>query len=124
MENFSQEFRDQADFNMAVSYLGRLNNIIYHANTFAMELNMFGWFHALLTWYRSISTEMKKDEKEKADEFITSIEPKLAIYTHNNIVTKELYNNLHQFEMLLMEVLRKSGLLMKMKIDQRFSLGQ
>jgi hypothetical protein len=58
--------RDQSEFDMAVSYLGRLNALFYQADQAAMNLDIYNWFHALLCLFRELSTEMKEDEIAKS----------------------------------------------------------
>ena len=88
--------------------------------------------------YREVSTELKGDvnnilhlnKEDVKDEFvivekmIASIEPLLSRYQTkgNNGINYQLYKELHVFDMFLRQVLKKSGLLIKMRQDPRFGL--
>jgi len=120
--------RDQSEFNMAISYLNRLNGLLAFCDESAISLDSHSWFHGLLAVSRELSTEMKPDELEKANQFMLTIN---AIITRtskqtarkgSNGVAPELYVNLHKFELLLRKVLKESGLQMKMKERAEFAL--
>lgn len=114
--------RQQSEFNMAISYLNRINYIIYLCNESALTRDYSKWFHSLLTLYREISTEMKKNkdnnEFNKAMKYIEKIQPMVTKYNNS----KELYMELHNFEMFLRKIMRDCGLQMKVKDDPRFAL--
>ena len=56
--------REQSEFNSAVSYLNRLNSIINVIVVARMSLDANGWYHALISLFAELSTEMtKKDER-------------------------------------------------------------
>ena len=120
-ENVSD--RDMSEFNMALSYLNRLNNLFYEADKAAIELNAFGWYNVLLALYRELSTEMKEEEIEKWNKeiFIIGKAVQLNIKKMSNTreikMTNQLYLQLHKFELFLRRVLKQSGLQMKMKED-------
>ena len=133
-----EDFRQQSEFDMSFSYLYRLNNVIYLINQSSNELDYWGWFHGLMVLYREVSTELKGDvnnilhlnKEDVKDEFvivekmIASIEPLLSRYQTkgNNGINYQLYKELHVFDMFLRQVLKKSGLLIKMRQDPRFGL--
>lgn len=113
----------QSEYNMAFSYLNRLNSLFYYANAMAMELNAHGWFHILLALYRELSPYLKPEELEKKDKTITAINSLIAknnkrmSRTGTQEISSELYKELHSFELFIREVLRRTGLQMRMEND-------
>ena len=116
-----EDTRDQSEFNNAINYLNRLNALFYNAGYRSMTLDMNGWYHTLMVLFREISTECNKSE---LDEFET-LRKKLASIilshnvnsekTNNNRISKDLYDNLHLFEMRLRQIVKSSGLQQKIK---------
>lgn len=115
--------RQQSEFNMAVSYLNRLNALFYKADEAAIELDVYTWFHCLLALFRELSTEMKDTEIkewEKEQEIINQHISKYINEKQRNgmgKVTPELYRKLHKFELFLRYILEKAGLQKKMMDD-------
>jgi hypothetical protein len=112
---------------MAVSYLNRLNALIYTADEAAMSLDIYTWFHSLLTLYRELSTEMKEKEVEDFRKNIRLLEPKIQICLAEQErgrtnIDNEIYNDLHEFEINLRRILKASGLQMKMQEDAHKAL--
>lgn len=137
MSNF--EMREQSEFDMSFSYLYRLNNIIYVIDEASLQLDFWKWFHSLMVLYREVSTELKGDvkniltipkEKDIKDEFIivedmiSKIEPYISKYQSrgNNGINQKMYKELHVLDIFLRQILKKSGLLLKMRQDPRFGL--
>ena len=122
------EDRLQSEFNMAVSYLNRLNNQFYICNEAAMNLDAFTWFHSLMVLYRELSTEMKDKEIKQGQDMMEQINPLIADSlkdqerTGRTQVSAPLYSKLHHFEMMLRKVLKASGLQLKIMEDPRFAL--
>lgn len=111
--------RQQSEFNMAVSYLNRLNFLFYACNEAAMNLKSGEWFHALLAVFRELSTSMKDTEITEWNKKITEINNMIGAdmrkkNQQQGMIQPELYNELHMFEMFLRGVLNKSGLQTKM----------
>ncbi len=137
--------RQQADFNMAVSSLNRINVSLIICNECQRQKDLAGWFYEQLILFKEASTEMSGDiykvlgiqltkEQKKAvdDEFeymrnlTKRLEPLVFNFTNNNapITTRELFMNLLNMEIFLRKILKDAGLLMKMKDDARFALGR
>lgn len=122
------EDRDQSSFNMAVSYLNRLNILFMMADDAAMFSDSYGWFHALMAIRRELSTEMKPDELEHFSKEKTRLNELLAKNANQNARTgrgdiiPELYDGLDDFEMRLRDVLKAAGLQTKMMNDPRKAL--
>jgi len=118
----------QSEFNMAVSYLNRMNWLFYRCDEASMNLDPFGWFHSLMAIYREISTELTDDEKQKyegdpedpTDGIIDQLNRDI-IQNHRRgqgtQVDPKLYIRLHNFDMFVRTVLKRAGLLTKMKDD-------
>ena len=119
----AEENREQSEFNMAVSYLNRLNFLFYDADNSAMSLDVYKWYHSLLALRRELSTEMKDKEYEESTNFKNNISPLINKSMESqrkkgqSDVTPELYDLLDEFEIFLRKVLKESGLQNKMSDD-------
>jgi len=115
--------RDVAEFNMAVSYLNRLNQWFYLAGESRLKLDSFNWFHALTLLFSELSTEMKADEIKEKNKEITSLNKKVVanqkacMNTKRISIPEKLWLELHNFELFLRKICKDSGLQMKMKKD-------
>ena len=100
-----------------------LNNLFYVCNEAAISLDVYTWFHTLLALYRELSTEMKEVEIKESEEKISWINPMVSKSLSNKYragrteINQELYQLLHQFELTLRDVMKRSGLLIKMQDD-------
>lgn len=126
---FNQNERDQSEFNMGISYLQRLNSLFYFCDYASMNLDAFRWFHTLMTLYRELSTEMKEEETIEWDNKIKIISNLINNQIKDNQknvcggINPILYNELHQFELFIRNVLKDAGLQNKMKEDPGSALG-
>jgi len=114
--------REQSEFNMAVSYLNRLNALFYYCNASAMELDAYSWFNSLITLYRELSTEMKPSEAEIIEDSITKIYPEVMKWVSfsnkgRKDVKPDLFFNLHRLEMYIRKIMKDAGLQNKMMDD-------
>lgn len=114
------EERAQSEFNMAVSYLNRLNALFYAADESAMGLDASQWFHALMALERELSTEMKagefskfKQNRERIKELVAQNE-RINAKTGRQEMNSALYEALHDYETQLRRVLKDAGLQNKM----------
>ena len=116
-----EDKREQSEFNMAIGYLNRINYLFYSANEAALALDAFAWFHSLITLFRELSTEMTPKEVEDFDKEVEHIQPQVATSINNsrktgiNEISPDLFKLLHHFEMKIRQVMKSSGLQMKMK---------
>ena len=114
------EERAQSEFNMAVSYLNRLNTGFYMAGDAANNLDAPAWFHSLLWLERELSTEMKPTELAAFRQERARINALVARNSLRNAKTgrveilPELYDALHEFETKLRLILKDAGLQNKM----------
>jgi hypothetical protein len=118
--------RQQSEFNMAVSYLNRLNSLLTICDISSMELQVYNWYHSLYTLFREISTELKKEEIEKYKVRFNEMSNDVNQWLNNsqrgiNKIEPELYNKLSEMEIDLRTILKESGLQNKMKDDPRFA---
>lgn len=115
--------RAQSEFNMAVSYLNRMNALFYIADEAAMELDAYKWFHSLLALERELSTEMKPKELEELEGSIREIAPGVTEWVGRKnqsasiTIESELYEKLHSLEIKLRFILKDAGLQNKMVED-------
>ena len=106
----------QSEFNMAISYLGRLNFLFSQADEASIMLNSHTWFHVLQAIYRELSPEIKKDEQDywavKTDDINNMLakQIRLAEKSGGHGIRPELYKSLHQYELFLRSVLERAGL--------------
>lgn len=115
--------REKADFNMAVSYLNRLNILFSACDDASISLNIYSWFHSLLATYRELSTWMNEEEIIIFNKKIRSTNPQISqVYKKYNLtgrmeIDPDLYMVLHDMEIDLRQIAKKSGLLMKIADD-------
>jgi len=121
--------REQSEFNMAVSFLNRLNTLFYVADEAALDLDAYSWFHTLLCLMRELSGYMKDTEiKDQRNKNNTIINPLVTINqkdferTAVRQISPNLYKELEDFELFLRKVLKDSGLQTKMMDDPRRAL--
>jgi len=120
--------REQSEFNMGVSYLGRMNFFIYEVDMAARSLDVFNWFHTLMVLFRELSPSMDDTEKEKWQEKRKQINYKISKYLKQRELGKtevspDLYDSLDEFNIFIMDLLQSSGLLNKMKEDAGVALN-
>lgn len=125
---FGDDVSEKAEFNMAVSYLNRINVLFSSCDQASMNLDIYTWFHSLMATFRELSTWMKEDQINVMNERIKRINPILS-RTYQTIartgkmeVRQDLYMELHDMELELRKVTKESGLLMKMADDAMDSL--
>ena len=83
------EVKQQSEFNDALGYLRRINACLYSADVASMNLDVYGWFQALLAFYRELSTEIKPDQTQGFRQTITE----LNSFTYDISTTgKVMYN--------------------------------
>jgi len=120
--------RDQSEFNYAIEWLKRLDEGFSVAFYAAMGLDAFTWYHSLIGIRRMLSDDMKKEEREKANEFklkINNVLPQAMrqnMFNGSNQIPGELYELLDGFEIYLRDIVKKSGYKTKVKEDPRFAL--
>lgn len=120
--------REQSEFNMAVSYLNRLNALFYACDEASMNLDSHTWFHCLITLFKELSTEMKPTEIEAFNKDIKKINiditktSKINTRTGQTNIPPQLYWQLHDLDIKIRRILKEAGLQSKMKDDPRFAM--
>jgi hypothetical protein len=135
--------RGETEFNMSIMTLGRINYSIYLCSEFRRNKDLNSWYFELMNLYVETSTEMKgvltnvvnkytdkkeaepskyaeEDEFKKVEDIIDMLEPLVGRWNNspdNAHITYKLFKHLMALQMLLMSILKSSGLLMKMKED-------
>lgn len=122
--------RAAAEFNMAISYLNRLNQWFYLAGESRLKLDSFNWFHALTLLFSELSTEMEPEEIEEKNKEILKLNTlvvknqQFCMNAKKISIPPQLWLQLHKFELFLRKVMKESGLQMKMKDDPRRAILQ
>jgi hypothetical protein len=110
--------REQSEFNMAVSYLNRLNVLFYTADEAAISLNIYTWFHTLMALFRELSTEMSDDEIKQNEAKIIQLNTSVSNHISNNQpgepVNCSLVFQLQSFEVNLRRLMKDAGLQQRM----------
>jgi len=115
--------RQISEFNMAVSWLNRLNYYFYKVDEAAENLDLYAWFQGLMILNRELVTEMKADEEtshnKKAKELFTQIQTQMNQQkrTGRAGIPPALYWELHEYETYLRKIMDKSGLLKRVQED-------
>ena len=114
----NKDKRDQSEFNMAVSYLNRLNTLFYVCDEASSSLDASVWYHTLCTIYRELSTEMNPEEIKNFDSEMMKINTEINKYINNQYkglskLDSNTYFMLHKFELKLRHILKDSGLQQK-----------
>ena len=112
--------RERNEFNMAVSYLNRLNQLLCMADEASITLDAYQWLHSLQAIFRELSTEMQDTEITKFN--TTAVDINNDIYKQQSDAKRtgvqymkpDLYNKLHNYELGLRKILKESGLQTKM----------
>ncbi len=114
--------REQSEFNMAVSYLNRLNQLFYICDEASMKLDANSWTYSLRALFRELSTEMNDSEVKKIKGEFAKISSDLLNYNKEiikgkNEIKPKLYEALEDIELSIRKILKESGLQQKMKKD-------
>lgn len=124
MINANSSPREQSEFNSAISYLNRLNYWYHEADFGSASYDSHRWYNALINIFKELSTEMSPDEINKFSMAIQEINPvlarssqKLAKRSMGMAITPEVYSKLLNLELDLRQVMRESGLQLKMRDD-------
>ena len=119
--NRTESDKGQSEFNMAVSYLGRLNFLFSQADEAAITLDPHSWYHILRAIYRELSTEIT--DKTKWENRSNEINNLLTQHlnqknrTGNPTIQPELYQALDKYEISLRAAMDNAGLQVKRQMD-------
>lgn len=112
-----------SEFNMAVSYLNRLNSLFYACDESAISLDIYTWYHVLMALYRELSTDMDKETMDiiwgKIKEVNQDVDRYMRKRNTNGMarVDPKLHHSLHEIEIMLRKVLDDAGLQNKKTTD-------
>lgn len=121
--------RGKSEFNMSLSFLNSISMLLFTCNMASVELDIYYWYHSLKALKRSIITEFKTDDIIKIGEMDQEIKPLLSKHmkTRRNgiseTVNQDLYDLLENYQILIMQILKKSGMLLKIQDSPEFALG-
>jgi len=120
--------RDQSEFNMAFGFLNKINSLLWTCSESSLRLDAYTWFHALRSLTRTLTTELNEKQAEQIKEYINLINPLLQRHVLDTKkgkvrIESKLYDLLDNYEVLIMNVLKGAGLLLKMKESAEFALG-
>lgn len=104
----------QSQFNMAISFLNRLNLYFFAAADAANKLDAYTWFHTLRGLYREMADDMKPEEKNKVEQQIRELIPLVDIWVKNvnrgvMRMDSQLYERLNDLEIDIRISINKSG---------------
>lgn len=115
--------REQSEFNMAVAWLQSIRELQTVSNISAMQLDAFGWYHALMTIMREESPLMKPDERVEYNTKFRELREKVTrlveLEKRRGIkqLPPEIHEALHEIDIGLRDVLKASGLLTRFADD-------
>jgi len=120
--------RDQSEFNMAISFLNRINTLFYDAQLAASNLDAHKWFGAILGLFREASTSMKVDEIDQFQKKFLEVYPEIMKGNRRRDDTGvqeieySLYVKLQSIELDIRRIMRDAGLETKLRQDPRSAL--
>ena len=104
----------QSQFNMAISFLNRLNLYFFQCADSAMRLDAYTWFHTLRGIYREMADDMKHDERKIVKDQIDALIPLIDNWVRQSNkglvkIDSQLYEKLDSLEICLREAINKAG---------------
>lgn len=115
--------KDQSDWSADLNYFNLLLKLLYEADIYQQSLDVFNWFHTLLTLYTELSTWMSEDVKAEKIAEINRINNKVCLFVAdanrrgNKGVPNDLYMDLFKFGLFIRDVYKASGLQTRIKED-------
>ena len=112
-----------SEFNTAVGFTNRVNSLLWVADSAAMELDAYTWYHTLATLYREASVFMDAAELAEAEKKLLELTPFINNWQKRsgslgfNKMDYAFYQLMHQFDLFLRKCLKDSGLLTKVSQD-------
>lgn len=115
--------RAKSEFNAALEYLERLILLKQSAATASMSFNAYEWLQSLSAIVRWVSHHMNKSEQQEARQRITKLQSMVQRGNNRNKgsplygMHSDTYNELHDFEIWLNEIIKEAGLYARMQDD-------
>lgn len=113
--SFNQD-DNKSEWNYAKQWLMRIDSYFRRAGEAAINMQAYHWYHCLLAIYREISTEINKpDDLKELERLRVSIKPRVqkwvyASHNGNPRMDSIMWEELHEFEILLRKIMDKAGL--------------
>jgi len=112
---------DKSIYGSDFKYLWRIQYILDRTTLASVQNDAYLWFRWLCALYRALSIKMDNGKQEEFDNRIKEINPLISKYAQNlesrdnssPRLDSELYFNLHKFEIDLLAIANKYGLLLK-----------
>lgn len=134
-----------SEMNMAVLTLSRIHESLYNCNQHQRDRNYKDWFYEMMVLMGEAAASMNGDainitkpesdlnkilaeNKKTKDDFIhaklliSELEPLVNKTTNTNINYRELYMKLFYLGIFIKLILKKGGVLMRLKEDAHFAI--
>lgn len=110
---------EQAEFNMSIPTLNRLHILISTCLDASMRQDSNTWYNGLLNLRKELSGWMTPAELKEITNNLIEIHPSIQMLLKkpNHIIPFEIYWKLDTVEIKLRDVLKRSGMYIKMKED-------
>lgn len=115
--------RKQTEFHGDVDYLTRFNILWTNCDISSTTLNASDWYHNLNAVFRELSSLMDDKEIILCNAFLMEIKDLVneqitrAERSGKQEMSQHLYLRLHEYELALRKIFKKTGLQSKMKDD-------
>lgn len=129
-----QQDRDLAEFNMAISYLNRLNYQFYMLADAKLRRDLATWMECLVILFTELTPEFKTTDKPeekkkelkrlkgKVNEYIVDRNAAIVSGKIPPGIEPDLYWQLIEFEGFLREIMKESGFQMRYQDDPKKAL--
>ena len=121
--------RGKSEFNMSLSFLTSISMLLFTCNVASVELDIYYWYHSLKALKRSIITEFSVNNLIEVGRMDEELKPLLSKHMKQNnkgvtkSVNQDLYDLLEEYQILIMKILKSSGMLLKIQDSPEFALG-
>lgn len=121
--------RGKSEFNMSLSFLNSISMLLFSCNVASVELDVYYWYHSLKALKRSLITEFKNEDLINISKLDNEIKPLIAKHMKQSQhglrqqVNQDLYDFLEEYQIRIMQILKKSGMLLKIQDSPEFALG-
>lgn len=106
---------DDSEWNFALAYFKRLDDVMKVCNLHKFQNNFNGWFEGLLVLYDELYPQMKPDEREAINKLKNKCEQ--LVKNSGGVDKYTLKNNLSRFEREMRVVMKSRGMDMPRKSD-------
>jgi len=117
------EIQQKSEFNDAIGFLNRCNQLFYLIDGYSSQLDMYNWFHHLRILYKELSPDMpvqqRKDIREKMTLLISDVNN--SMNSVNGKINFNIVEKLDDIEIELRILFDKCGYQKKVQDDPRFA---